>query len=291
MTRAFGWVLIAATVLPVACSRTAQPEDIALAYGRAIYANDAAAMWRLISEADRQVKDEPTFRRQQQELQGFTRDAVRQIAGYMTASPVKKSISGDRATVTLRFRLPDANAPPVRALMLDWDERRLNDLSAEKRERILAHLQDLHARSKLPIIEGDETMELVREGARWAVFLNWAGGVRVTFTVAVDPALPLDVSVSPSSAVLAPGERLRVSVRAKNTGGREVTTRVRHRIEPDAEARHLALLQCPLLVPARLAPGASNDYESEYMLLADAPATVKAFTVTYRFPATEAHVR
>ena len=285
MTRGGILRLAIAGVLLAACGRPTRPEPVALAYGRALYANDADAAWRLISEVDRRVKDEPTFRRQQQNLQGFARDAVQQLAGYIAATPVLTTISGDRATVTLRFRLPDANAPPMRTLMLDWDEDRLNSLSAEERQRITARLQDLHTRGELPTLDGDETMELIRESGRWQVFLNWAGGARVAFAATIDPGLPLDVTISPSSAVLAPGERVRVSVRAKNTGGREVTTRVRHQIDPDAEARHLALLQCPLLVPARLAPGASDEYESEYMLLADAPATVRAFTVTYRFPA------
>lgn len=284
MIRAYGRWLIAASVLLAACGRPATPEDIALAYGRAIYANDADAIWGFVSEADRRVKDQQTFRRQQRDLRGVTRDAVRQLAGYVTATPVTTRIIGDRASVTLRFRLPDANAPPVRTLMLDWDEDRLNELSDADRDRIAARLRDLHERSELPTIEGDETIDLVRERGRWLVFLNWAGGVRVTFAVAVEPALPLEVRVSPPSAVLVPGERVRVRVSAKNAGAREVTTRVTHRIEPDADARHLALLQCPLLVPARLAPGASDEYESEYLLLADTPPTVREFSVTYRFP-------
>ena len=288
MMRAVGCGLLAVTVLLVACGRAAGPEDVALEYGRAIYASDAETAWRLISEADRQVQDKPTFRRQQQALQGLARDVVRQLAGYITATPVTTTITGDRATVTLRFRLPDANAPTVRTLMLDWDEKRLAALSAGAHERIAARLGDLHARAELPAIEGDETIELVREHGRWHVFLNWAGGVHVAFTASVDPALPLDVSVSPSSVVLAPGERVRVTVTAKNTDAHEVTTRVSHRIEPDAEAHHLALLQCPLLLPARLAPGGTEEYDSEYLLLAEVPAGVRAFTVTYRFPAVSA---
>jgi len=65
-------------------------------------------------------------------------------------------------------------------------------------------------------------------------------------------------------------------------------TRVKHRIEPQADANHLALLQCPLLLPTRLGPGAAQEYESEYLLLADVPTGVKAFKVNYRFPAAEA---
>jgi hypothetical protein len=269
----------------------APPEEVAREYGRALFASDAGALWSLISTDDRRAKDEATFRRQQGDVRGFAREVLRQLAGYITATPVRTTVAADRATVTLRFRLPDANAPAVQGLMRDWDESRLNTLATGERQRIVARLGELHRQGTLAMVEGDETMELVREAAGWKVFLNWAGGVRVTFSATVDPGLPLDVSVSPPSVVLAPGERVRVSVRATNRGTREVTTRVGHRIEPDAEADHLALLQCPLLVPVRLAPGAQGLYESEYLLLADVPAGTRALSVRYRFPAAAAQRR
>jgi len=96
--------------------------------------------------------------------------------------------------------------------------------------------------------------------------------------------VPLQVTVTPDAAMLAPGERLRVTVRATNTGHREVTTRVGHRIAPEAQANHLALLQCPLFVPVTLAPRETQEFVSEYLLLAGVPADTRAFAVTYRFP-------
>jgi hypothetical protein len=277
--------LLALGLLLAGCGRAALPEEVALAYGRAVYANDAAAIWRLVSEADRRVKDEAAFRRQQRELRGFTREVVLALAGFIAATPVATDMTGDRARVTLGFRLPDANAPEIRALMLEWDEDRLDRLPATERSRIRERLDALARENSLPTIEGDETIQLVREAGAWRVFLNWAGGVRVTFDTAVDPGVPLDVKLSPPSIVLAPGERVRVSLRARNAGTGDLTTRASHRIEPAAEANHLALLQCPLLLPVRLAAGEMVEYESEYMLLTDAPKGVTAFTVTYRFPA------
>lgn len=98
------------------------------------------------------------------------------------------------------------------------------------------------------------------------------------------PLVPLKVAVTPSSAILAPSERIRVTLQARNIDSREVTTRVGHRIEPRDHADSLALLFCPLLVPVTFAPGESREFVSEYMLLADVPAAAKAFNVTYRFP-------
>jgi hypothetical protein len=282
------WLGVVIVLILAGCAQRPSPEETAIAYGRALYANDADAQWRLISETDRRHKDEATFRHQQDQVRGFTRKAVEQLAGHIEATPVSVSIADNRATVIVKFRVPDANAPPIRSLMHDWDERRLNELSTGERAHIRDRLDALAREHRLPTVEGDETIELIREAGSWHVFLNWARGVRVTFDAAVDPDLPLNVIISPSSIVLARGERVRVNVRARNTGDRELTTRVSHGIEPATEANHLALLQCPLLVPVRLAAGETDEYESEYLLLADVPEGVKAFSVTYRFPASRA---
>lgn len=278
--------LAIAALLVAACARSVSPDEVALEYGRALYASDAEAIWRLLSRTDRRVKDVDSFRRQLEQTDGFAREVVRQLAGYVTATSVNTVVRADRATVTLRFRLPDANAPDLRALAHDWDEQRLNALTRSERDAIRARLERLHREGSLPIVEGDETIRLVREESGWRVFLDWASrGVRVDFTASVGPGQPLEVTVTPASAVVAPGGRVRVTLRARNTGRREVTTRVGHRIEPEAHATSLALLVCPLLTPVIVAPGEAREFVSEYMLLPDVPAAAKAFTVAYRFPA------
>jgi hypothetical protein len=82
-------------------ARRQSPEDVAREYGRGVYANDADVLCTLISSADHRAKDQATFRRQQRDLRGFTRHAVRQLAGYITATPVKVVQTQDRAKVTL----------------------------------------------------------------------------------------------------------------------------------------------------------------------------------------------
>lgn len=74
-------------------------------------------------------------------------------------------------------------------------------------------------------------------------------------------------------------------MRVANTSGAPVTTRVGHVVEPAAESTHLAMLQCPLFIPVTLTPGETRDFESDYLLIRDAPATLPSLTVTYRFPA------
>ena len=292
MTRRRGVLLGAAAVVAFAVvainvagtMRQQPPEQIALKYGRALYASDAAALWRLISEEDHRVKNEATFQRQHQDLRGFARETVRLLASYIEASPVQAFITGDRASITLRFRLPDANAAEVRALMHEWDADQLEALAPAERERIRARLVALHRERKLPTIEGDDTIDLVREAGAWRVSLHWANGVRVQFRAEVEPGMPVEALVAPAQASLSPGERLRVTVRATNRGQREVTTRVAHRIQPEAQSRYLALLLCPLFVPVTLAAGETREFSSEYLLLGDAPRDLLALEVIYVFP-------
>ena len=85
---AVGAVTVVAIVLASAL-RGQPPEQVALEYGRALYANDADRLWRLISEEDHRAKDDTTFRRQQRDFRGVPRDAIRQRARYIDGSPVK----------------------------------------------------------------------------------------------------------------------------------------------------------------------------------------------------------
>lgn len=51
-------MLAAVALLVAGCARHATPEEVALEYGRAVYANDPQAIYRLLSGEDRRVKDE-----------------------------------------------------------------------------------------------------------------------------------------------------------------------------------------------------------------------------------------
>ena len=94
----------------VGCARSPAPEDVAVEYGRAIYRYDAAAIYRLASAADRRAKDEETVRAQVGGPTGFALDIIRHLALFMEAKPVETRLSGNRATVSLKLTLPDANA-------------------------------------------------------------------------------------------------------------------------------------------------------------------------------------
>ena len=276
-------LVFVALFLAHSCSQQAVPEDMALEYGRALYSTDPAKIYRLLSDEDRQVKDERTFRREQRRLEGFTREILGQLATFITAAPVGKKIDGRRATVTMKFRLPDANAAPISTLARDWNEDRLNALSRAERAQIRERLEQLHRSRELPMIEGDETIDLVRDAEGWRVRVHWADGVRLRFGATVDPGVPLEITVSPEGTVAAPGEPLRVTVRAKNVGPRDVTARVGHDVGPKPQSDFLTFLQCPLFLPVRLKPGETQEFVSEYLILKDIPRDAKQLTATYRF--------
>lgn len=276
-------VLLAGLLVAGGCAGEPGPGALALDYARELYAGDSAGAYRLLSADDRQVKAERAFAQERDGPSGFALEVARRLAGLIEATAVETTMRGDRATVRLKLRLPNANAPEIATLLYDWDEERLNALPATERRQITERLAELHRAGRIPLLDGEETVELVREDRGWRVFLNWAGAVRVRFGAATGEALPVRVTVSPEESRLRPGDRVWVTVRVTNLSGRAVTARVRHRIAPEPQAHHLALLQCPLLLPVTLPAGESEEFRSEYLLLPDLPEHMRELEVTYGF--------
>jgi hypothetical protein len=283
MSRSLTTPRLLVALLLLACARQPSPEEVALEYGRALYANDPAAAYRLLSSDDRRLKDEEAFRAQAGQVTGFALEVARRLAAFMVATSVERTMTGERATLKLKLEMPDANAPDVRAVVGEWDERRLNALPPAERTRMLGRLEELRGAGRLPMVEGEETFQLVKEEAGWRVFLNLAGGVRVQFHATAPESLALRLTVSPEEARVVPGDRVQVTVRATNLSGQAARARVSHRVEPETWADSLVLLQCPLLLPVTLSAGQSQEFVSEYLLLKDVPKDAEQFRVTYEF--------
>ena len=276
--------LVVVAVLP-GCTRQPEPAAVAVEYSRALYAGEPQAIYRLISADDQRIRTEADFVQQHEQHAGFTGELLAQLASYIDATPVETRVMDRRATARLKLVLPNANDPEIRALARDWDERALNALPDAERSFIRERLVTLHRTHSLPTVEGEETFNLVRDQAGWRVVMGWARSIRLRFHAMVLTGLPLQVDVVPAEIAIGPGEPVRVRVRARNAATRDVTLRVGHRIEPAAQSHFLALLQCPLFLPVTLRPGATEEFRSEYLVLADVPESVTALDVTYRFPA------
>ena len=283
--------LVGASLVLLGCVREPGPEEVALQFARALYASDLVEAYRFIASEDRRVKDESTFRRERGEASGFALDVARQLASFIEVTPVERTIRGTRATVRFKIRLPNANAPEIVGLVGEWDERRLNALPRTEREKIPRELDRLREAGRIPMLDGEETFELVREGSGWRVSLNFASGVRVRFQARAPERLALRLAVSPEDARVVPGDRVRVTVRATNLSGQPVRARVGHRVEPRTQADSLALLQCPLLLPVTLSAGESQEFVSEYLVLKDVSEDAKEFQVTYEFAPVEPEER
>jgi hypothetical protein len=267
--------------LATACARSAGPEAVALDYSRALYARDATAIYRLLAAADQRLKDEATFRRETDSPSGFALELSRRLGSLVTAEVADARVTGDQASVRLKLRLPDANAPAVTALAQDWDERRLNALPESERQRVLAEVAALERSGRLPRIEGEETFTLRQEGGTWRVFVNWAASLAVQLAATVPPELPVEATFLPPETRVAPGQAFRVTLRLTNRSPREVGLRIGHHTSPERAAEALALVQCPLLLPVRLKPNEAREFVSEYVTLPSFPPDVSGVQVTY----------
>jgi len=283
MTRRLGAFLLTPLFAASAgCAPPERPEAVALTYSRALYARDLTAAYALLSSQDRAVKDEAAFRRERDAQAGFALEVSRQLAGFVSATPLRRRATADQVELTMRLRLPNANAPEVSTLVHEWDEGRLNSLPAEERQRVTWALGQLHQAGRLPMLEGEETFTLVREDGRWRILLNWAEGARVRFH-AVTAGTPLQVAFSPEEVVVTPGERFKVTMRVTNPSAVPVRVRARHVIEPRATTSSLVLVLCLLEIPVTVEAGRTEEFLSEYVVLKDIPRTAKRFDVTYGF--------
>jgi hypothetical protein len=270
-------------VLAIACSREDGPEKVALEYARALYSRDHSRAYRLLSTQDQAWKTEAEFVAEGDAPTGNALALARHLASFIEVASAETKITGDRAKVRLKLRLPNANAPEVAGLVQDWDEAALNALSEREAKRIRDGLDDLYRSGRLPSLEGEEAFELTRESSGWRLLLHTAGAIRVRFTTRIPEALPLHVDPQEQELRVRSGESVQMSLRLKNDSGRDVSVRVTHAIEPKDAAPYLVFLQCPLLLPLKIPPRESQEISSSFMIAGNAPAQMRDFQVTFAF--------
>ena len=278
---------LALAVLATGCGRQETPQQVALDYSRALYAQDRGRAYRLLSAQDREEKTEATFVAEGDPPTGNALELARDLASFIEVRSAEAKITGDRAQVRLALRLPNANAPEVAHLARDWDQSALNVLSKDEEERIRKALDEFHRSGGLPTLEGEETFELVKEAPGWRLVRHMAEAVRVHFTARIPSGLPLQVDPREQELVVRPGEPVQISLRLKNDAGRDVSLRVSHLIAPEDQAPSLVFLQCPLLLPLRLSPRESREISSSFMIVGNASARAQEFRLTFAFRTAE----
>jgi hypothetical protein len=246
-----------------------------------LYARDFHHAYHYISSEDQRLKKINTYVRERGAFNGFALEAARKLSELIKVRPVAQRPDGTRYRIRLAMTLPDASG--VASLLLDWDEKRLNALSAPERRQILASIDSLARSKKLPMIQGEEEYVLVKEGSYWKVFLNWAAGVRVTFRASLPPESMITAEPTTKGTVARSGDLFTMGFKVKNRTNKEIVTRIVHRVDPRELAQYLDLVECALLLPVRILPGEEQTYNSTYLVRTDLPDGIKNINVTYEF--------
>jgi cytochrome c oxidase assembly protein Cox11 len=166
---------------------------------------------------------------------------------------------------------------------LDWDEERLDTLSANEQRKLIAAIDDLRERGGLKLIEGKEEFTLMREDSSWRLVFDWSSGIRIVFGTVVPQGKVIEARPTIKETVVQPEELFTVQYRVKNMTDQELFTRISHHVEPAALASHLDLVECALLLPVRIPPGEERSYSSTYIVRPDLPDGTKRLNVTYEF--------
>jgi cytochrome c oxidase assembly protein CtaG/Cox11 len=258
-----------------------EPVQILSRYLKASYARDLKQAYRFISSKDKQLKPEKVYLREQGAFRGFALEAARKVAEYMTVSPLQLQPEGERVRVKVRLKLPDANS--LAQLLMDWDEDRLNALSFQKRQKLLAEIDKLHRNGKIKMMQGEEEFLLVEEGETWKVFLDWGEGLRVKFDSIVPTSGLLEAQPIDSETIVRSSEPFTITYRIRNRSEKVLSMRVVHKIEPEELRQYLDIIDCALILPVTLLPGKQTEYSSTYLLRPDLPAGVRRMSITYEF--------
>jgi len=274
-------VLGAYLLLPPRSTESNRPLATVDGYLRANYARDFGRAYDYLSSADRQVRALQNFVSSQGAYSGFTLEVARKLAGFMKVWLIEqKEISG-RLIIKVGYRVP---APAeLNDLLLNWDEDRLNALPMDKQKEILAELDARNKSAKLLNIEGQETVELIKEAEAWKVFIDWAAGTRVLLRSKLSGGNKLDIRFTTTEIMAKHDELFLVNVKIRNPSPHAVTFTVGHLLEPPGVADDLQLVECGLLTPTTLEAKQEKEFAMAYQLNTAAGQSHHEVKLTYDF--------
>jgi hypothetical protein len=258
------------------------PFNTVEAYLKNSYARDFKKAYRYISLGDRQLKAERVYVREKGSFSGFPLAVTRKLSEFIELRPLEASREQDgQMRVKVEAKYPDANS--LSAILLDWDEERLNALPSSMQRDILSTLDQMNRAGEIKTIEGEEEFNLVKEGTSWRVYLDWAAGIRVSYDAVVPPTQSIEAVPVNKTTTIRPSELFTIAYRVKNRTAQTISTRITHRIEPDELSEHLDIIDCALLLPVELRPGEESEFSTTYMVRGDLPEGTKELSVTYDF--------
>ncbi len=261
-----------------------EPQDILKRYLTAVYSRNYDAAYQWVSTADREVKSREQYLTENPSFSGPALRLVRALAHQMEINDVRSADHGAKITLRFNLRLPDASDPSLQKIFMDFDMDRLSALTAEESRAIEQQVNTLLKENRLPMLEGEEQWELVKEADGWRVYLNWAGATRVLFEAKVMEGLPWSFEPMQDEVLAKPGETLQAIYRAKNLAAKPITAKARHIDEPkELASKYLEIVQCFCFIQQTLAPGEEKEFLLVFRVNWDAPEELKEFRVSYEF--------
>lgn len=257
------------------------PEEIALAYARAVYARDYAQAWEFISAADKQYKTREQYLAENGSFSGLQQELAATLAGWIQFTEPNVEVVGDRATVTVHVKAPNGNQPEVYQILREAEGE--SELTAGERRALFERLERMDAAGQIEIIEGDHIFTLRREPGGWRVVVDWAGAIVVKFTAEVSPDLDWEFYPLQAEVRALPGETLSATYRAVNRSDRSITAKGKHIVLPEEYKDYFTTLQCFCFVQQTLQPGESKDMQLVFRIDYDVPAEVREFENKYVF--------
>ena len=259
-----------------------EPFKTVEAYLKNSYARDFKKAYQYISLGDRQLKSERVYIREKGSFSGFPLAVTRKLSEFIELQPLEASREQDRQMrLKVEAKYPDANS--LSALLLDWDEERLNALPSSMQRDILSTLDQMNRAGEIETIEGQEEFTVIKEGRSWRVYLDWAAGIRVSYDAVVPPTESIEAVPINKATTIRPSELFTIAYRVKNRTAQTISTRITHRIQPNELSPYLDIIDCALLLPVELRPGEESEFSTTYMVRGDLPEGTKELNVTYDF--------
>ena len=284
----FAIALIVLAILPLAFRQNRERSggdaaEFTRRYLAALYARDYGRIYSLLSADDRRAKSRAEYLSENPPFSGAALEMARRLARLIEIKNIREETRGDRTTVRFAFRAPDANDETIEQLVYDFDSERLARLPESDRRRIERTLESLKQANSLPMIEGEDRIELVKEAGEWKIATDWSGAVPVRFTGEVKEGLAWDFRPLKDRVLIKPGETLRVVYTAKNLSTRTLTAKARHIDEPKDAENYLDIIQCFCFIRETLRPGETKELPLVFRLKSAAPKGIKEFVLTYQF--------
>jgi Cytochrome c oxidase assembly protein CtaG/Cox11 len=259
----------------------AEPVMVLSRYLKASYARDYKQAYRLISAKDQQLKPEMVYVRERGAFTGFTLVAARKVAETIAIEPVNITQSGERTKIRAALKLP--NAENLSPLLMDWDEEKLNALTAAQQRKILAAIDELSRTGRMKMIEGEEEFALVKEDDGWRLALDWNAALRISLAAIVPPNGLIQAEPVTRETVVTSSEPFRVTYKVSNRSHNALRTRIVHKVEPQELSPYLDIVECALLLPTLVDAGQHAEYSTTYLVRGDLPENARKFNITYEF--------